>query len=257
MTATMVISLIRMLRLGPAVSLNGSPTVSPITAALCGSEPFPPWWPSSISFLALSHTPPALAIIKAIRTPVTSAPPRSPPRPATPSTNPVATGAVTASRPGRIISLMADRVEMATHRAESGSALPSSSPGMLRNCRRTSSIISLADRPTAFMVIAEKMNGSMPPTNMPMSTLGLVSSRLNCRGSNAATPPAWATVSAAVAWKVENRARAVRAADPMANPLPMAAVVLPTASRASVRSRTNGSQRLISAMPPALSATGP
>ena len=27
---------------GPAVSLYGSPTVSPVTAALCASEPFPP-----------------------------------------------------------------------------------------------------------------------------------------------------------------------------------------------------------------------
>ena len=34
-TDTMVISLIRMLIDGPEVSLNGSPTVSPTTAALC------------------------------------------------------------------------------------------------------------------------------------------------------------------------------------------------------------------------------
>ena len=33
-TETMLINLIRMLRLGPEVSLNGSPTVSPMTAAL-------------------------------------------------------------------------------------------------------------------------------------------------------------------------------------------------------------------------------
>jgi hypothetical protein len=31
---------------GPAVSLYGSPTVSPVTAALWASEPLPPWWPS-------------------------------------------------------------------------------------------------------------------------------------------------------------------------------------------------------------------
>lgn len=36
------ISLIRMLSEGPDVSFNGSPMVSPITAALCGSEPFGP-----------------------------------------------------------------------------------------------------------------------------------------------------------------------------------------------------------------------
>ena len=57
---TRFITLISGLSAGPAVSLNGSPTVSPMTAALCGSEPLPPWWPSSMYFLALSHAPPAL-----------------------------------------------------------------------------------------------------------------------------------------------------------------------------------------------------
>lgn len=36
----MAINLIKILRLGPEVSLSGSPTVSPITAALCISVPF-------------------------------------------------------------------------------------------------------------------------------------------------------------------------------------------------------------------------
>ena len=48
-----------------------------------------------------------------------------------------------------------------------------------------------------------------------------------------------------------------RAAEPMANPLPMAAVVLPAASRASVRSLTYSPNSDISAMPPALSEMGP
>lgn len=39
-SATTLISLTRMLSDGPAVSLKGSPTVSPTTAALCASEPF-------------------------------------------------------------------------------------------------------------------------------------------------------------------------------------------------------------------------
>ena len=77
-----------------------------------------------------------------------------------------------------IISRMAARVEMATQRAESGSALPSISPSISRNCRRTSSIILLADRPTAFIVRAAKMKGSIPPSSMPISTLGLSSARL-------------------------------------------------------------------------------
>jgi len=41
-TATIAISLIKILSAGPAVSLNGSPTVSPVTAAMCAGEPFPP-----------------------------------------------------------------------------------------------------------------------------------------------------------------------------------------------------------------------
>ncbi len=39
---TIVMTLIKMFIDGPEVSLNGSPTVSPTTAALCGSEPLPP-----------------------------------------------------------------------------------------------------------------------------------------------------------------------------------------------------------------------
>ncbi len=60
--ATMLMSLIRMFRLGPAVSLKGSPTVSPMTAALWAGEPLPPKFPSSMYFLALSQAPPALAM---------------------------------------------------------------------------------------------------------------------------------------------------------------------------------------------------
>src|SRR5262249_2946119 len=41
-SATILVILIIGLTAGPAVSLYGSPTVSPVTAALCGSEPFPP-----------------------------------------------------------------------------------------------------------------------------------------------------------------------------------------------------------------------
>ncbi len=63
--------------------------------------------------------------------------------------------------------------------------------------------------------------------------------------------------SPTVVRKAENRASAVSAAEPMANPLPMAAVVLPRASRRSVMERICGPAPLISAMPPALSAIGP
>src|SRR4030042_1576278 len=52
---------------GPAVSFNGSPTVSPTTLALCRSEPLPVFatrsrGSSSISFFALSHAPPAVGL---------------------------------------------------------------------------------------------------------------------------------------------------------------------------------------------------
>ena len=40
--ATILVILIIGLTAGPAVSLYGSPTVSPVTAALCASEPLPP-----------------------------------------------------------------------------------------------------------------------------------------------------------------------------------------------------------------------
>ena len=40
----------RVLMLGPAVSLKGSPTVSPVIDALCISVPLPPRLPSSIHF---------------------------------------------------------------------------------------------------------------------------------------------------------------------------------------------------------------
>ena len=57
---TIVITLIRMFIAGPEVSLNGSPTVSPTTAALCASQPLPPCAPASMYFLALSQAPPGV-----------------------------------------------------------------------------------------------------------------------------------------------------------------------------------------------------
>src|SRR6202040_940408 len=56
-SATILMILISGFTAGPAVSLYGSPTVSPVTAALCASDPLPPWWPSSMYFFALSHAP--------------------------------------------------------------------------------------------------------------------------------------------------------------------------------------------------------
>jgi len=57
-------SFIRIFIDGPDVSFSGSPTVSPTTAALCGSvfflkgSPFSSKLPASIYFFALSQAPP-------------------------------------------------------------------------------------------------------------------------------------------------------------------------------------------------------
>lgn len=53
------------------------------------------------------------------------------------------------------------------------------------------------------------------------------------------------------------KARPTKVADPIANPLPMAAVVLPAASSTSVLLLTYYGNSAISAMPPALSEIGP
>ena len=100
----------------------------------------------------------------------------------------------------------------------------------------------MAARPTALIAIEENKNGNIPPTNKPAITIGFEMSILLI--------PLF-TMNAA------NNANAVRAADPIAKPLPMAAVVFPTASSLSVFSRTSAGSSAISAIPPALSEIGP
>ncbi len=84
--------------------------------------------------------------------------------------------------------------------------------------------------------------GTMAPIKTPITTMGFLISMIS-------RPAAWV--------KATNRASAVRAAEPMANPLPMAAVVLPRASSPSVIFLVSGPRPAISEMPPALSAMGP
>ena len=67
--------------------------------------------------------------------------------------------------------------------------------------------------------------------------------------------PASRSAAFAVSVKLRKSASAVRAADPMANPLAIAAVVLPSESSASVSRRPR--KEAIWAIPPALSAIGP
>ncbi len=92
------------------------------------------------------------------------------------------------------------------------------------------------------MVRAANRKGNIPPRKRPTVVPGLAMSITS-------SPTAWV--------KAEKRASAVTAAEPMAKPLATAAVVLPSASSASVDSRTSGARWAISAMPPALSAMGP
>src|SRR5881296_1705095 len=57
-------SFMRIWRLGPAVSFQGSPTVSPTTVAACVSVFLPPRCPSSMYFFALSiAAPPHIIMI--------------------------------------------------------------------------------------------------------------------------------------------------------------------------------------------------
>src|SRR5690606_34709133 len=78
-SATRLAILMSGLIAGPAVSLYGSPTVSPVIDAACASVPLPPCAPSSISFFALSHAPPPAVMEIARKMPVTIVPTSSPP----------------------------------------------------------------------------------------------------------------------------------------------------------------------------------
>ena len=84
----------RVLIAGPAVSLKGSPTVSPVIEALCVSVPLPPRFPSSIYFLALSQAPPALDMNIAKTNPLKIAPAKNAPSDATPNNTPTDIGII-------------------------------------------------------------------------------------------------------------------------------------------------------------------
>lgn len=92
------------------------------------------------------------------------------------------------------------------------------------------------------MVIAENQYGSIAPKRSPAKT----------SGSRMLTPSYSDLVT-----KAPKSANATRQADPIANPFPIAAVVFPAASSLSVDCLTSGWSPDISAIPPALSATGP
>src|SRR5690554_1557264 len=180
---TMDINLINIFMEGPEVSLNGSPTVSPVTDALWASDPLYSILPlistpASKDFLALSHAPPALFWNIPISTPDTVTPASNPPNisaeevsgntPLNPK--PISRGTTNAMAPGNTISLREAFVEMSTHLSYSGVALYSIIPGISRNCRRTSSTMAIAARPTAAIASEEKINGIIAPINRAAST---------------------------------------------------------------------------------------
>src|SRR6056300_1081507 len=146
------------------------------------------------------------------------------------------------NKPGNIISFKDACVEIATHLSYSGFPVPSIIPGISLNCLLTSCTISIAAFPTAFIAKAENTTGTIPPTNNIANTGAL----------KILIPSIPVNVTYAA-----NKANDVNAADAIAKPLPVAAVVLPTESKISVLSLTIGSCSLISAIPPALSEMGP
>jgi hypothetical protein len=104
-------NLTNIFKAGPLVSFNGSPTVSPITAALCSSEPFfliypsfPTNYPDSIYFLALSQAPPALAEEIAIETPEIKIPGKTPATQVGPNKTPATNGVPKTITAGKNIS---------------------------------------------------------------------------------------------------------------------------------------------------------
>lgn len=125
-------NLTKMLMDGPDVSLRGSPTVSPVTAALWASLCFlkmycpssfssPTFYlfetlvPASMYFLALSQAPPVLEKEKAIWIPETMIPAKSPETALDPNKNPTTSGDPITKRPGAIIFLIEAEVEIEIH----------------------------------------------------------------------------------------------------------------------------------------------
>mmetsp|Transcript_19539 Transcript_19539/g.61284 ORF Transcript_19539/g.61284 Transcript_19539/m.61284 type:complete len:286 (+) Transcript_19539:473-1330(+) len=192
--AVMAMSLMRMFKAGPEVSLKGSPTVSATTHALPMACFLMPSF--SQSFFALSQAPPALAMAMASTQPDTMEPASAPMRHLGPTMKPTMSGDRMAKSAGASISWMAARVAKATHRSLSGCT--SSSGGMVsplearlmasisvmprsfvtsRNCRRTSQMMAPAALPTESIVRPPKRKGSMPPRSTPARTTGSQTSK--------------------------------------------------------------------------------
>lgn len=103
------------------------------------------------------------------------------------------------------------------------------------------------------MVIAEKAYGSIAPIRSPEKIKASVTLITSAHKGYYKSK----LLSDYLVIKAPNKAMATKAALPIAKPLPIAAVVLPAASRASVLSLVSYPRPAISAIPPALSEIGP
>ena len=177
---------------------------------------------------------------------------------------PMITGVSTASRAG----VASSRSEAAVQMSITGPWSGCFSPFMIlpsANWRRTSCTTTPAVRDTALMARAEKRNGTAPPMRRPMKTFGsatLIGSEVEHAPGAAlaarSTLTAPRSSSTAVSMKLAKIATEAITAEPMAKPLVTALVVLPTASRLTmIRSGSPWNSPDISAMPAALSDTGP
>ena len=132
-------------------------------------------------------------------------------------------------------------------------------PGCSRNWRLTSWTTVPAERPTALMARAEKRKATEPPMSMPMKVLGSAT-LIWVEMSRKRAVPVLPRLSSEpmVSMNEANRATEAMTAEPMAKPLVTALVVLPTASRLTMtRAGSPSNSPDISAIPAALSATGP
>src|SRR5687768_10530622 len=127
------------------------------------------------------------------------------------------------------------------------------------NWRRTSFTTTPAERPTARMASALKRNGTAPPMSRPMNTFGSATLIWVATSRNSAVPTLVMPSSEPIVSMYEaNSATAAMTAEPMAKPFVTALVVLPTASSDTmIRSGSPLNSPDISAMPAALSDTGP
>ena len=171
----MFITLISGLMAGPAVSFSGSPTVSPVTAALCFSLPLPVGFGLGFVLDGLLGVVPGAAGVghedgqqlagddHAAQEAGQGDDAQAVSRPAPARTWPAA--------PGRSVLSAPKRCRYPPRgRSRASLCLPKSS--LSRNWMRHSLTIRNAARPTARMVIELNRKGTAPPISMPMNSVG-------------------------------------------------------------------------------------